>query len=83
MIPTTDLGLSIRLPMFELRDTGDRDIFLGPPERAKAESGGADQRVIKRRELPGFDIVDEKKCPHPWVTHYQFLIKTLLSNKQM
>jgi len=31
MTPTTDLGLSIRLSMFELRETGDWDIFLGPP----------------------------------------------------
>ena len=34
MTPTTALGLSIRLCMFELRETasGDWDIFLGPPE---------------------------------------------------
>ena len=50
MTPTTDLGLSIRLSMFELRETGDWDIFLGPPERAKAETCGADQWVLKRRE---------------------------------
>jgi len=77
MTPTTALGLSIRLSMFELRETGDWDIFLGPPERARAESGGADQWVLKRRELPGFAIVNEKKCPHPWDTHHQFSIKTL------
>jgi len=53
MTPTTDLGLSIHLSMFELRETGDWDIFLGPPERARAETGGADQWVLKRRELPG------------------------------
>ena len=45
MTPTTDLGLSIRLSMFELRETGDWDIFLGSPERARAETGGADQWV--------------------------------------
>ena len=28
--PTTDLGLSIRLSMFELRETCGWDIFLGP-----------------------------------------------------
>jgi len=28
----------------------------------------------------GFAIVNEKKHPHPWDTHYQFSIKTLLSN---
>jgi len=39
----TDLGLSICLSMFELRETGDWDIFLGPPERARAETGGDDQ----------------------------------------
>ena len=80
MTPTTALGLSIRLSMFELRETGDWDIFLGPPERAKAETGGADQWVLKWRELPGFAIVNEKKRPHPWDTHHQFSIKTLLSN---
>ena len=57
MTPTTALGLSIRLSMFELRETGDWDIFLGPPERARAETGGADQWVFKRRELPGFATV--------------------------
>ena len=31
--------------MFELRETGDRDIFIGPPERARAETGGGDQWV--------------------------------------
>jgi len=40
--PTTDVGLSIRLSMFELRETGDWDIFLVPPERVRAETGGAD-----------------------------------------
>jgi len=67
--------------MFELRETGDWDIFLGPRERARAETGGADQWVSKRRELPGFAIVNEIKCPHPWDTHYQFSIKTLLSKQ--
>jgi len=42
MTPTTALGLSIRLSMFELRESDDWDIFLGPPERARAETGGAD-----------------------------------------
>jgi len=44
--------------MFELRETGDWDIFLGPPERERAETGGADQWVLKRRELPGFARVN-------------------------
>jgi len=78
MTPTTALGLSIRLSMFELPEIGDWDIFLGPPERARAETGGADQWVLKRRELPGFAIVNEKKRPHPWDIHHQFSIKTLL-----
>jgi len=80
---TTDLGLSVRLSMFELLETGDWDIFLGSLERARAETGGADQCVLKQRELPGFAIVNEKKRPHPWDTHYQFSIKTLLSNKNI
>jgi hypothetical protein len=37
--------------MFELRESGDWDIFLDPPERAGAETGGADQWVLKLREL--------------------------------
>ena len=85
MTPTTALGLSIHLSMFELRETGDCDIFLGPLERARAETGGADQWVLKRRELPGFAIVIEKKTPsvsipgilatsseYPGDTHDQF-----------
>ena len=43
MTPATDFGLSIRVSMFELRETGDWDIFLGLLERARAETGGADQ----------------------------------------
>ena len=68
--------------MLELRETGDWDIFLGPPERARAENGGADQWVLTRRELPGFAIVNETTRLHPWDTHYQFSIKTLLSMKE-
>jgi len=48
--------------MFESRETGDWDIFLGPPERAREETGGADKWVLKRRELPGFVIVNEKNA---------------------
>jgi len=59
MTPTTDLSLSIRLSMFELRETGDWDIFLGPPERARAETGGADQWVLKRREFSGLARVNK------------------------
>jgi len=59
MTPTKDLGLSIRLSMFELRETGDWDIFLGPLERARAETGGADQWVLKRRECSGFARVNK------------------------
>ena len=53
MTPTTALGLSIRLSIFELRETGDWDIFLGPPEQARAKTGGADPWVLKRRECSG------------------------------
>jgi len=59
MTSTTALGLSIRLSMFELRETGDWDIFLRPPERARAETGGADQWVLKRRECSGFARVNK------------------------
>ena len=59
LLPGTTLygpGPVQRLSMFELRETGDWHIFLGPPERARADSetGGADQWVFKRRECPGF-----------------------------
>jgi len=43
--PYYGLGLSIRLSIFELRETGDWDIFLGSPERARAETGGPNQWV--------------------------------------
>ena len=60
MTPTTALGLSIRLSMFELREICDWDIFLpGPPERARAETSGADQWVLKRRECSGFARVNK------------------------
>jgi len=59
MTPTTALHLSIRLSMFKLRETGDWDIFLGPPERARAEIGGVDQWVLKRRECLGFARVNK------------------------
>jgi len=74
------LGLSIRLSMFELRETGDWDIFLGPPERARTETGESDQWVLKRRELSGLARVN-KVTSHLWDTHYQFSIKTLLSKR--
>jgi len=53
MTPTTALGLSIRPSMFELRETGDWDLFLGPPERARAETGGADQWVLSEANAQG------------------------------
>ena len=61
MTSSTDLGLSIRLSMFELREIGDWDIFLGPPERARTETGGADQwvTVLTQREFPGFARVNK------------------------
>jgi len=40
--------------------------------------------VLKWKKLPGFAkiaIVHEKKRQHTWDTHYQFSIKTLLSNE--
>jgi len=77
MTPTTALGLSIRLSMFELRETGDWGIFLGPPERARAETGGPDQWVLKRRECSGFARVN-KVSSASLGYHYQFSIKILL-----
>jgi len=38
--PTTDLGLSIRLSMFELREAGDWDIFhQSPPSPVPGSPG--------------------------------------------
>jgi len=45
--------------MFEIRETGDWDIFLGPPERARVETGGTDQWVLQRREYSGFVVVNK------------------------
>ena len=59
MTSTTALGLSIRISMFKLCKTGDWDIFLGPPERTRPETGGADQWVLKRRECSGFARVNK------------------------
>ena len=59
MTPTTDFDVCIRLSMFELCETGDWHIFLNPPERARAETGGAGQKVFKRREFPGFARVNK------------------------
>jgi len=46
MTLNTDLGLSIRLSMLELRETGNWDLFLGLLEWARAETGGADRGVF-------------------------------------
>jgi len=37
----------------------DWDIFVGPFERARAETGGGDQCVLKRREPIGFARVNK------------------------
>ena len=58
--------------MFELRETGNWDIFLSPSERAREETGGADQWVLKRRELPGFVMVNEKKTRIPGIPTISF-----------
>jgi len=72
MTPTTALHLSIRLCIFELRETGDWDIFLSPPERARAETDGADQWVLKRREVPGVAMLNEKKFFIPGIPVVSF-----------
>jgi len=82
MAPTTALGPSIRLSIFELRETGDWDIFLSTPERARAETGGADQWMLKQRELPGFSRVN-KATSASLGHHHQFSIKTLLSKQNL
>jgi len=62
-----------------VRKTGHWDLFLGPLEWARAETGGTDQWVLQRRGFPGVTRVYPPPCP--WDTHYQFSIKTLLSNE--
>ena len=57
--PHYGLGPVQRLSMFELRETGDWDLFLDPLARARAETGGAGQWVLKRRELPGVARVNK------------------------
>jgi len=42
-----------------IKYVGDWEIFLGPPEQARAETGGADQWVLKQREFPGFASVNQ------------------------
>ena len=56
----------------QVYETGDWDIFLGPQERARAETGGADQWVLKRRELPGFAIMNEKNTRIPRIPTISF-----------
>jgi len=63
-----------------VRETGDWDLFLGPLEWARVETGGADRWVLQRRGFPGVARVYSPPCP--WDTHYQFSIKTLLSKKK-
>ena len=46
MTPTTALGLSICLSMFELRETGDWDIFPGT-EDSGAPKNGRGRRLVE------------------------------------
>ena len=73
MTPTTDLGLSIRLSMFELRETGDWDIFLGPPERARTETGGANQWV-KAKGMLRVCQGEQSILTHSLTTHVFFCV---------
>ena len=41
---------SLGYPLSVFNKNSTLQIFLGPPERARAETGGADQWVLKRRE---------------------------------
>ena len=60
---TTALGLSIRVSMFGyitlLTGTSSACGVQGRLERARAETVGAEQRVLKRREFPGVVRVNE------------------------
>jgi len=63
-----------------LRETGDCDLFLGPLEWARAETGGADRWVLQRRGFSGVARVYSPPCA--WDIHYQFSIKTLFSKEK-
>jgi len=65
--------------MFELRETGDWELSLGPSERARAETGGADQWVLKRRKFPEFASVNKVTSASLGYLLSVFS-KTLLSN---
>ena len=48
-----------------VRETGDRNLFLGPLEWARAETGGADRGVLLRRGFPEFaelSVMDPFGC---------------------
>ena len=76
--------------------TGDWDLFLGPLEWARAETGGADRWMLQRRGFSGAARVYSPPCPwdtryqfsitnstlKPWDTQYQFSTKTLLSKER-
>ena len=47
------------VPKKKYKEKNKRDIFLGLPERARAETGGADQWVLKWRECLGFARVNQ------------------------
>ena len=63
-----------------VRETGDWDLFLGPLEWARAETGGADRWVLYRRGFPGVARVSSPPCP--WDTHHQFSIKNSTQRKK-
>jgi len=58
------------------------DSFLGPLEWARAETGGPDKWLLKRREFPGVDRVTHQGKPRILgIPTISFLLRTLLSNK--
>jgi len=57
--PSYRLGPVHTCVYVRVRETGDWDLFLGPLEWARAETGGADRWVLKRRGFPGVARVNK------------------------
>jgi len=50
----------------------EKKLFESHQEQARAETGGADQFVLKRREFPGLAIVNEKIARIPGIPTISF-----------
>jgi len=67
------IGTSSELYLTKIRD---------PPERARTETGGADQWVLKQREFPLFSIVIETTPAYVGYPLSVFIKKSTLKRKK-